>query len=376
MVAHTEMQRIARLTPLRDALAGIDAVAPVAAREVEAASAGGRILAADILARAGRPPTAVALRDGWAVHADALADASAYAPAPLTAVPIAMEPGDTLPDGTDAIAEPDTVIVQAHGAEAMAAVAPGDGVLPAHADAAPGMVLRRAGERVRQIDLAVFAALGATMVSVREPRVRVVRAGRSGAIMLAGCAFIAAAVESAGGCVIVDPIDAGDPDQFTAALHHEGADAVIAVGGTGIGAGDSSVRTLAAAGALQFHGLGVSPGETTAFGVAAARPVLLLPGRLDAVLAVWLLLGRPLLARLAGAVENDPTSAATLARKVASTVGLATVVPVRRQGDAVEPLATGYLPLHALAQADGWILIAPESEGYPAGATVAVRALP
>jgi molybdopterin biosynthesis enzyme len=211
---------------------------------------------------------------------------------------------------------------------------------------------------------------------VREPRVRVVRAGRPGAVTQAGCAFIAAAVESAGGCVILDPIEVEAPDQFAAALHHEAADAVIAVGGTGSGAGDSSVRILAGAGALRFHGLGASPGETTAFGAVASRPVLLLPGRLDAVMAVWLLLGRPLLARLAGVVDTEPTITAQLARKVASTVGLATIVPVRRQGEAVEPLATGYLPLGSLAQADGWILIAPESEGYPAGTTVAVRPLP
>jgi hypothetical protein len=42
----------------------------------------------------------------------------------------------------------------------------------------------------------------------------------------------------------------------------------------------------------------------------------------------------------------------------------------------VTPLASGYLPLSALAQADGWVLVAPESEGFPAGATVQVRAWP
>lgn len=375
MVAQTEtMQRIARLTPLYDALASIDTVKPVAAREAGLAAAGGRVLAADILADAGRPAAAIALRDGWAVRADALTDASAYAPAPLPAVPVAMEPGDALPAGADAVAEPDTIVVRGRSAEAVAAVAPGDGVLQAHADVSPRAVLRRAGERVRDVDLAVLAALGVGTVSVREPRVRVVRAGRPGVVMQASLAFVAAAVERAGGAVILDPPEADDPDQFTAALHHEGADAVIAVGGTGAGVSDSSVHTLGDG--LRFHGLAASPGETTAFGVVAARPVLLLPGRLDAVLAGWLLLGRALLARLAGVADSDPASTATLARKVASTVGLATVVPVRRQGDLVEPLASGYLPLGALAQADGWILVPPESEGYPAGAPVAVRPLP
>ena len=103
---------------------------------------------------------------------------------------------------------------------------------------------------------------------------------------------------------------------------------------------------------------------------------MLLPGRLDAALAGWLVLGRRLMARLSGGTEDEPAIPVELARKVASTVGFAEVVPVRRRADAVEPLASGYLPLSAIARADGWILIPPESEGHPAGATVALRPWP
>ena len=49
----------------------------------------------------------------------------------------------------------------------------------------------------------------------------------------------------------------------------------------------------------------LTPGETAAFGFAGSRPVLLLPGRLDAALAVWLTLGRRLLARLAGGDASE-----------------------------------------------------------------------
>ena len=69
-------------------------------------------------------------------------------------------------------------------------------------------------------------------------------------------------------------------------------------------------------------------------------------------------------------------STATLARKVTSTVGLAEVVPVRRSGDNVEPLAAKYLPLSALTRSDGWILVPADSEGYSAGARVQVRPWP
>jgi len=55
---------------------------------------------------------------------------------------------------------------------------------------------------------------------------------------------------------------------------------------------------------------------------------------------------------------------------------LTEVVPVRCHGGKAEPIASGYWPLHAIAQADGWILVPPDSEGYPAGTEVVVRPWP
>jgi molybdopterin biosynthesis enzyme len=129
-------------------------------------------------------------------------------------------------------------------------------------------------------------------------------------------------------------------------------------------------------GRVAVHGVGITPGDTVAFGQVGSRPVLIVPGRLDAALAAWLVLGRRLLARLDGSTEPEPTTSLTLTRKVTSTVGLAEVVPVRRDDATAEPLGTGNLPLWALARANGCLLVPPESEGYPAGAKVAVNNWP
>ena len=37
---------------------------------------------------------------------------------------------------------------------------------------------------------------------------------------------------------------------------------------------------------------------------------------------------------------------------------------------------SGYVPLSALAEADGWILVPADSEGYPPGAEVVIRPFP
>ena len=277
-----------------------------------------------------------------------------------------------MPAGTDSVAPLDAVKVTGGRAEALVTVNPGDGVLAAGGDSDPGIPLRHAGERLRITDLAAFAAAGLARVTVREPRIRVLPL-RGSDIIAAAARLLASDIERRGGIAKLD-----DPGRdLGAVLAEESADALVAIGGTGSGRNDASVQTLARAGRLAVHGMAITPGETTALGFVGPRPVLLLPGRLDAALAVWLTVGRRMLERLAGALnENEAAETLTLARKIASTVGLAEVVPVRRVGDKVEPLATKYLPLSALARSDGWILVPADSEGYSAGAPVQVRPWP
>src|SRR5262249_47611181 len=138
----------------------------------------------------------------------------------------------------------------------------------------------------------------------------------------------------------------------------------------------TSVRALAAAGRVEVHGVALTPGETAAFGSIGLRPALLVPGRLDAALAVWLTLGRRLLARLSARTEQPPGSTAVLTRKHASPLGLTEIVPVRVNGCQAEPIASGYWPLSAILRVNGWILVPADSEGYPAGAEVVLRPWP
>jgi molybdopterin biosynthesis enzyme len=204
---------------------------------------------------------------------------------------------------------------------------------------------------------------------VRQPRVRVVRAG-AGDIIRGAATLIALAIDSESGRAVADGLT------LEAALADDSADAVVAIGGTGSGRNDASVRTLSRIGELAFHGIGIAPGETTALGFVDGRPVLLLPGRIDAALAGWLAVGRRMLAKLAFRMIEDQPFAAELGRKIASPLGLAEVIPVRRRLGRVEPVAAGYWSMQALARAEGWILVPADSEGYPEGARVVVRPWP
>jgi molybdopterin biosynthesis enzyme len=364
-------QRIVRLTPLDDVLRRIDAlVAPVTLRASDPAGALGATLAEDIVVDAAIPLAPRALRDGWAVTSDLTTDAGAYAPAPLPSA-VRVDVGELLPAGTDAVAPLDAVTVRGGVAQALAPVAPGEGVLAAGADIARGTTLLAAGHRLDRLRIALLAAAGVSAVRIRAPRVHLVTTRDGDAIIDVAVGCIADAIKSLGAVAVTDAAtDLAD------ALADDGADAVIAVGGTGSGHNDASVRTLASAGKLHVHGVALVPGDTTAFGTVGARPVLALPGRLDAALAAWHLLGRDMLMRLTGGCEPFCLQTAKLTHKVTSTVGLTELMAVRCEGASATPIASGYVPFAALMRANGWILIKADSEGYPAQSEVVIRPWP
>lgn len=356
-------QRIGRLTPLADVAAAFAAVPPVVPRAMSVREAAGRVLVEAVTGRL-RPDAARALVDGYAVRADDTRDAGGYAPAVLSQPPAWVDAGAPLPPGTDAVAPPATVATSDGVAEVLSPLAPGDGVRVAGADCAEGAVLIEAGRRLRHGDGIALQLAGVSTVNVRSPRIAIVLL-RDDAMMRAIADTIADHVAAAGGPASITTATAD------AALAAD-ADALLTIGKTGEGRDDDAILSLVRAGNVIAHGIAVSPGETAAAGFVGARPVLMLPGRFDAALAVWLTLGRPLLARLTGLTEKPRTRAVPLAQKIVSTIGVCDVVPVAISAEGAAPLATRFWPLSALTRADGVVLVPPDSEGFPPGATVTV----
>jgi molybdopterin molybdotransferase len=366
MIEDSSAQRISRLTPLKAVLAGIDAqIEAVKPQRWAVAATLGYTLAEDVVTSR-RPEHPIALRDGFAVEAAAIADASSYAPMPL---PIRrIDVGERMPEGADAVLPFDAVAFRGEQASAIAPVTAGDGVLPAGGDAGPLSLMRRAGERMRSIDIVAVQAAGIKSALIREPRIAVVL-GVKPTLPLGGLpGLLVRSVFEAGATVSNKP-----EMTLESAVADDKNDAIIAFGGTGSGRNDNAVTNLARLGRIEVHGIATVPGETAAFGFAGTRPVLLVPGRLDAALAAWLFIGRHIIARLSGRLIEDKTIKVPLKRKVTSTVGMTELIPVRCDDGMAEPLASGYLSFAALARSDGWIVVPAESEGFAPGTPVAVR---
>jgi molybdopterin molybdotransferase len=366
----TGVQRIARLTPLDVIVKLVQSrVVPVAPRRAGLAEAWGAVLAQDVQPPQ-CPPRPIALRDGFAVASAEIADAGPYAPMPLGLTACRIDAGGALPSGTDAVAPLDAIALRGSHAEAIAAVAPGEGVLAVGGDAAPATALRRAGERLRGVDLAVIAAAGIAELTVRAPRLVLARASGARTAMLDAAQVTLSRCATSAGCVV------RSASSLAQALADNQCDAVIGIGGTGSGRRDDAVRELARCGQVEVHGMAIAPGETAALGFLGERPALLVPGRLDAALAVWLLVGRYLAAKLAAGCVDEEAMPARLRRKVASTIGLTEVIAVSCTGGMAEPLGSGYLSLTAIARSDGFFVVPAESEGFAAGTEVAVTPWP
>ncbi len=343
-----------------DALALLMAqVGPVKAERLPLAEAEGFTLSEPLLAPDDIPPRAIAIRDGWAVASQDLVGASGYSPAALTRPPTRVRNGDVLPPGADAVLPPDSVMRVGGLVEATDTAVPGQGARRRGEDAGSAGVLRGAGRTVRGLDIAVAAAAGVETCSIRRPRVRLVGPEGDGAT-----ALLVHRIGPCGARVERWARPAGAP--LAADLSREGADLIVIAGADASAL--SAVDQVASRIALR-------PGEGAGCGRVGATPVLWCPLRLEVALALALALIEPCIAYLAGALDRAPPLVAPLTRKVSSSVGFTDIVLLRRTSEGLEPIAVADLTLAALGAADAWLTIAPESEGFAAGATVAAFAL-
>jgi molybdopterin molybdotransferase len=357
----------ASLTPLDVALSALlHDLAPVAPIELALADALGCI-AAGMPPLKAHPPHDIAATDGWALRARDLVGASSYSPLPLTTSPVWVETGDAMPEGCDCVVDSDAVDETGAMVQVLAEAIPGQGVRRAGSDIAAGTVVVEAGRRVLPRGLLMVRAAGMERLLVRRPRLTVVNVPAPGASVTAP--LIAESGRTAGADVVCVEAAGRDPGSVAKALDAESCDLLLTVGGSGVGRTDATVTALAQRGEMVAHGLALQPGRTAAIGRIGKTPVVALPGAPDQAFAAWWTLALPVLNRLSGRRPRK-TLKLPLARKIASSVGIAEIALLERCGDGWMPLAVGDLSLETIARADAWLAVPGGSEGLAAGAPV------
>ena len=353
------------LTPLDTALAVLlRGVGPVAPVELPLAEAVGCV-AAGMPQLGAYPPRDIAAVDGWALRANDLVGASSYSPLPLTELPVWVDAGDAMPAGCDCVL--DAGMVEASGplAQVLAEGVPGQGVVRAGSDIADRSPAAAAGHLIDATALLLARVADVERLSVRRPRLRIVNVpGATATIQI-----ITDLARAAGLDVIAHQARARDAASIAETLDVSDCDLLLTIGGSGVGRADAAVTALAQRGAEFAHGLALQPGRTAAAGRLGKVPVLALPGAPGPALAVWLALVRPLIDTMSA---RQPRRQVTLplARKIASSVGVAEIALLAEEHKTWMPLAVGEWPLHTIARADAWLLIPASHEGFAAGEPV------
>jgi len=356
------------LTPLDAALdallRGLESVAPIALPLVEALGC----VAAEILPLPAHPSRDVAITDGWALRARDLVGASSYSPLPLSAPPVWVEAGEAMPAGCDCVIDADLLDQTGPIVQALAEAIPGQGVRRAGSEISGASALIVSGRRIRPLDLLIARAAGLAELNVRRPRLRLVNIpAASGEAVTAQ--LIVESARAAGADVVCVEAAARDTASIAAAADAGSCDLLITMGGTGVGGADAVIAALARRGEVIAHGIAVQPGRTAAVGRAAKVPVIALPGAPDQALATWWTLALPALDALSGLGSRQPVTL-PLARKIASTVGIAELALVEQFEGRWLPLAVGDLSLDAIARADAWLVVPGGAEGFAAGTPV------
>jgi molybdopterin molybdotransferase len=283
--------------------------------------------------------------------------------------------------------------LQAEAAEEIAgrlrvreAVSPGRNVGHKGEDIDVGAVILRTNRVLRPQDLGVLASIGHGRVAVfRRPTVSVVTTGDellpcgsrpegfqivdSNSVMLAALACRDGALP---------PTVRMVPDSRTAieaAMLQAETDVLLVSGGSSVGKEDHAPRILADNGELAVHGMALRPASPAGVGFLRDRPVFLLPGNPVSCLCAYDFFAGPAIRRLGGRSMDWPyrRKRLPLARKIVSAVGRVDYVRVQIVDDKVEPLATsGASILSSTTRADGFVLVARDSEGCAAGEEVQV----
>jgi molybdopterin molybdotransferase len=358
----------ASLTPLDVALAtllrGLDPVAPIGLPLTQALGCVG----ADTPALGAFPPRDIAIADGWALRAGDLVGASSYSPLPLARPPVWVEAGDPMPEACDCVIDADSVDQTGPMVQVLAEAIPGQGVRRIGGDIAQASSVIAAGHRVRPLDLLTARAAGLGELHVRRPRLRVIDSpAATGNAVTAQ--LILESARAAGAEIVFSEAVARDAASIAEAIDAGGCDVLVMIGGSGVGRTDAAIIALARRGEVVVHGIALQPGRTSAIGRIGTIPVIALPGAPDQALAAWWTLVLPVLDRLSG-LRSRPKLTLPLARKIASTVGIAEIVLLERNGEAWMPIAVGDLSLEAIARADAWLVVSGGAEGFAVGMPV------
>jgi molybdenum cofactor synthesis domain-containing protein len=378
--------------------------APISRTErVALVDAGGRVVAADVVAAIDVPPFDRAAMDGYAVVAADTFGAGTHAPKTLRCVDrvftgqvpargisngecIEIATGAPMPAGAEAVVMVEETERAGDSINVLTPVYPRQNVGRRAADIAVGSVVVSAGQVLNPSQIGALAALGTRDVEVfARPTIAILSTGNEiaepgqplgpGQIYDINRFTLETIIRQHGGLGVPLPIAADSVEDLSDALDAaSGHDVVVFSGGSSVGERDLILDVLKARGEVHFHGIAVKPGKPTVFGAIDGKPVFGMPGYPTSCLSNAYLLLVPFLRTVARLPEWRPVTVdAPLARRIVSTTGRHQFYTVKLVDGRAEPAFKASGDITSMANADGYIEIPAQTDVVEAGTTVTVK---
>ena len=393
---------------VEDALAAVlNGVAPLPSEIVGLDAAQGRVLAADVAARATQPPADVSAMDGYAVRA---ADVVAL-PTTLRLIgeaaagrgfgglvgsgeAVRIFTGAPLPAGADAIVIQEDTAAAEGSVTINAAPTPGRWIRRRGLDHSEGDVVLRAGRRLSARDVGLAAGMNVPWLAVhRRPRVAILSTGDE--IVLPGEPASADQIFGSNGFAVAgyvrafggEPITLGIARDRRASLEGflagvRGVDLVLTIGGASVGDFDLVRSVLGERGFdPAFYKVAMRPGKPLIHGRLDGTPLLGLPGNPVSAGITGLVFVKPLIERLLGLEPSETAPRrAVLGRDLPANDERQEYLraTLRRAADgrlvATPFAAQDSAMLSLFASADGLVVRPPGAPARAAGAEVEILA--
>ncbi len=361
-------------------------------------NARGRVLTDDIVSDINIPGFARSMMDGYALIASDTQGASSYNQLPLqiigksmpgrgadvkvsagTAVKIMT--GAPLPEGANAILPAENVELDEAFIMVMESVAEGRNVALMGEDICPDSIILKQGRRLRPQDIALLASIGKKEIAVyKRLKISIVVTGNE--IQAVGTRPQGFQVTNSNGPmlealanrddaeIISSVIVSDDPEKIEQAMQAD-YDVLLITGGTSVGEEDLVPLLVAKLGQLKFHGVTMRPSRSTGLGMIDKKLVFLLPGNPVACLCAYDFFAGRLIRRISAHHRNWPYFSVSkkLKQKITSMLGRTDYARVRFSDDnMIEPIAiSGAGILSSTTQADGFVIVPANSEGYATG---------
>ncbi len=307
---------------------------------------------------------------------------------------VEISTGAVLPPGADAMVPVERTDPGEERVLVRTAVAPGDNVMVAGADVAAGDRALGPGTRLTAREIGLLSAIGESEVPVRaRPRVGIVSTGEElvrpgeevesarGEIYDVNGYTIAAGVSEAGGEPVLYPHAGDDREELEDVLREAAGecDLVLSSGSTSASAVDVVYRVIEERGELLLHGAAIKPGKPMLVGELGGAAYVGLPGYPVSAMTIFRVFVAPALREAAGLPEPaTATVEGRMAVEERSEVGRLRLASVGLVADGdgetlVYPVDKGSGATTSLADADGVVRVAPETDYLGAGERVAVE---